>query len=96
MAAEFSIINNFTLNNLWTFKNEKLYFGKKLFRRFAAFNVSSIVSGIALPSLVIGAGTHHFGDQYRTLFLVIAVACITVPLNWFVYNNVIWKKTPKI
>ncbi len=93
MAAEFSIINNFTLNNLWTFKNEKLYFGKKLLRRFAAFNVSSVVSGIALPSLVIGTGTHYLGDQYRTLFLIIGVAFITVPLNWFVYNKVIWKKT---
>ncbi|OGD83350.1 hypothetical protein A2572_01575 [Candidatus Collierbacteria bacterium RIFOXYD1_FULL_40_9] len=92
MAAEFSIISNFTFNNLWTFKNEKMSFGKRLLKRFAAFNVSSIVSGIALPSLVIGTGTHYFGDQYRTLFLIIGVACITVPLNWFVYNKVIWKK----
>lgn len=96
MAAEFSIISNFTLNNAWTFKNEKMSFGRRLIKKFAAFNVSSIVSGIALPSLVIGTGTHYFGDQYRTLFLIIGVACITVPLNWFVYNKVIWKKTPKI
>lgn len=92
MAAEFSIISNFTLNNVWTFKNEKMSFGRRLVKKFAAFNVSSIVSGIALPSLIIGTGTHHFGDQYRTLFLVIGVAFVTVPLNWFVYNKVIWKK----
>lgn len=91
MAAEFSIISNFTLNNLWTFKKEKMSFGRKLLKRFAAFNISSVISGIALPSLVIGTGTHYFGDQYRTLFLVIGVLFITVPLNWFVYNKVIWK-----
>lgn len=92
MAAEFSIVSNFALNNAWTFKNEKMSFGRRLIKKFAAFNASSIISGIVLPSLIIGTGTHHFGDQYRTLFLIIGVACVTVPLNWFVYNKVIWKK----
>ncbi len=94
-AAEFSIISNFTFNNLWTFKNEKLFFGRRLIKKFAAFNLSSVLSGIVLPSLVIGAGTHFFGDEYRTLFLILGVGFITVPLNWFVYNKVIWKKVKK-
>ena len=92
LAAEVSIISNFILNNLWTFKNEKLVWGSKLVKKFTTFNLSSVVSGIIIPSLVIGFGTQVFGDQYRTLFLVIAVFAITVPLNWFIYNLVIWKK----
>ena len=92
LAAEFSIISNFILNNLWTFKNEKLIWGTTLVKKFTTFNLSSVVSGIVLPSLVIGVGTQVFGDQYRTLFLVLAVFAITVPLNWFIYNLVIWKK----
>jgi len=92
LAAEFSIISNFILNNLWTFKNEKLIWGATLIKKFTTFNLSSVVSGIVLPSLVIGAGTQVFGDAYRTLFLVLAVFAITVPLNWFIYNLVIWKK----
>jgi dolichol-phosphate mannosyltransferase len=92
MAAEISIISNFILNNLWTFKNEKLVWGAKLVKKFTTFNLSSVVSGIILPSLVIGAGTQIFGDQYRFHFLIIAVFFITVPLNWFIYNTVIWKK----
>lgn len=92
LAAEVSIISNFTLNNLWTFKNEKLIWGKKLIEKFITFNLSSVISGIIIPSIVIGAGTQVFGDQYRFLFLVIAVAFFTVPLNWFIYNLVIWKK----
>ncbi len=92
LAAEISIISNFILNNLWTFKNEKLIWGAKLVKKFATFNLGSVVSGIIIPSIVIGLGTQTFGDKYRTLFLVIAVFCITVPLNWFIYNTVIWKK----
>jgi len=92
LAAEVSIISNFTFNNLWTFKNEKLIWGLIMLKKFATFNLSSVVSGIILPSLVIGLGTQFFGDQYRTLFLVIAVFFITVPLNWFIYNVFIWKK----
>ncbi len=92
LAAEVSIVSNFTLNNLWTFKNEKLVWGKKLLQKFVTFNLSSVISGILIPSLVIGAGTQIFGDQYRFLFLVIAVFFFTVPLNWFIYNLVIWKK----
>ncbi len=92
MAAEFSIISNFTFNNLWTFKKERLSWGLRLLRKFTQFNLSSVISGIVLPSLVIGAGTHFFGDEYRTLFLIIGVIFITVPLNWFIYNKVIWRK----
>lgn len=92
MAAEVSILSNFILNNLWTFKNEKLVWGAKLIKKFTTFNLSSVVSGIIIPSIVIGIGTQVFGDAYRTLFLVIAVFAITVPLNWFIYNTVIWKK----
>ncbi len=92
LAAEVSIVSNFIFNNLWTFKNEKLVWGAKLIKKFTAFNLSSVVSGIILPSIVIGIGTQVFGDQYRTLFLVIAVFGLTVPLNWFIYNTVIWRK----
>jgi dolichol-phosphate mannosyltransferase len=92
LAAEVSIISNFILNNLWTFKNEKLIWGKVLLQKFATFNLGSVISGIVIPSIIIGAGTQVFGDQYRTLLLVIAVFFFTVPLNWFIYNLVIWKK----
>ncbi|HSV95042.1 MAG TPA: glycosyltransferase family 2 protein [Spirochaetia bacterium] len=92
LAAEVSIISNFTLNNLWTFKNEKLVWGNKMLHKFATFNLSSVISGIVIPSIIIGVGTQVFGDQYRNLFLVFAVFFFTVPLNWLIYNLVIWKK----
>ena len=95
LASEVAIISNFILNNLWTFKNEKLVWGVRLIKKFITFNLSSVVSGIIIPSLVIGIGTQIFGDAYRTLFLVFAVFGLTVPLNWFIYNKVIWKQNKK-
>lgn len=92
LASEVAIISNFILNNLWTFKNEKLVWGAKLVKKFFTFNLSSVVSGIIIPSLVIGLGTGILGDSYRTALLFFAVFCLTVPLNWFIYNTVIWKK----
>lgn len=92
LASEISIISNFTLNNRWTFKKEKHTWGNQLFKKFLAFNASSIVGGIIIPTLIIALGTEIFGDHLKTLFLVIAVFGFTVPFNWFMYNKVIWKK----
>lgn len=93
-AAEISIISNFAWNNVWTFSKEKITSVSELLKKFIAFNVSSIIGGILVPSLIIGIGTQILGDRYRTLFLFIAVFGFTVPYNWFVYNKFIWKKKP--
>lgn len=92
LASEISIISNFIFNNLWTFKNEKLFWGKRLLKKFTAFNLSSIFGGVVVPTAIIALGTQIFGDNTKTLFLFIAVFGFTVPYNWFIYNKVIWKK----
>jgi len=92
LASEISIVSNFIFNNLWTFSNQKLSLGRHMMKKFAAFNVSSIFGGIIVPTLIIGLGTQVFGDQTKTLFLVLAVFGFTVPYNWFIYNTLIWKK----
>ncbi len=92
LASEISIVSNFIFNNLWTFSNQKMNFGKHMMKKFAAFNLSSIFGGIIVPTLIIALGTQFFGDNTKTLFLVIAVFGFTVPFNWFVYNTLIWKK----
>lgn len=91
-AAEISIISNFTFNNIWTFSKEKITKPSELFGKFATFNLSSILGGIIIPSLVIGIGTQMFGDQYRQLLLFVAVFGFTIPYNWFIYNKFIWGK----
>lgn len=90
LAAELSIISNFTWNNLWTFSKEKIT-GSSLFSKFLTFNASSLVTGILIPSTVIALLTKLFGDHFF-LYQVIAIFLLTIPLNWLVYNKIIWKK----
>jgi dolichol-phosphate mannosyltransferase len=91
MASEISIISNFTWNNVWTFSKETIKSPKELLSKFIAFNLSSIVGGMLVPSGIIGLGTQLFGDQYRSIFLILAVFGFTIPYNWFIYNKFIWK-----
>jgi dolichol-phosphate mannosyltransferase len=91
-AAEISIVSNFIFNNLWTFSQEKITRVGQYISKFIAFNLSSIIGGIIVPSIVIGIGTQIFGDNYRELFLVLALFTFTIPFNWFVYSRVIWRK----
>lgn len=90
LAAEISIISNFVFNNLWTFSKEKITDKNKLITKFLTFNLSSVFSGIVIPSLVIALLTALFGDKLF-LYQVIAIFGLTIPLNWIIYNKVIWK-----
>jgi len=91
MASEIAIISNFIWNNVWTFAKEKISSPAKLFSKFITFNLSSVITGIVVPSVVIAILTSLFGD-YLFLFQIIAIFGLTIPLNWFVYNKFIWKK----
>lgn len=92
LASELAIISNFTFNNIWTFKKDKISGLGQLVSKFVTFNLSSFITGIVVPSAFIGLCTNFFGDQYSTVYLIIGVFGLTIPLNWFVYNHFIWKK----
>lgn len=92
LASELAIISNFTWNNLWTFSKEKISGIGQLFSKFTTFNLSSFITGIIVPSSFIAACTALFGDKFSTIYLIIGVFGLTIPLNWFVYNHFIWKK----
>lgn len=94
LAAELAIISNFTFNNIWTFKKEKITKASILFSKFITFNLSSLVTGILIPSVVIAILTSTLGDHFF-IYQVIAIFGLTIPLNWFVYNKFIWKNKKK-
>ena len=91
LATELAIISNFIFNNMWTFAAEKITDPIVLFPKFITFNLSSLITGIAVPSIVIALLTAFFGD-YLFLYQIIAIFGLTIPLNWMVYNTFIWKK----
>jgi dolichol-phosphate mannosyltransferase len=92
LASEMAIISNFTWNNLWTFRKEKISGFGQLLSKLATFNLSSFITGIIIPSSFIAVCTYFFSDKFSTIYLIIGVFGLTIPLNWFVYNTLIWKK----
>jgi dolichol-phosphate mannosyltransferase len=92
LATEAAIISNFTLNNIWTFKDKKIENLKDLIVQFAKFNFSSLFAVIVQPLVVTGA-TKIFGDTstVRLAALVVALVCVIIPYNYIVYNMFIWK-----
>jgi len=92
LAAEISIVSNFTWNNLWTFSKEKITSISQLIKKFVTFNLSSVVSGIIIPSTFVSVMTYLLGDKWSSIYLIVGIFVITIPLNWFIYNKIIWKK----
>lgn len=92
LAAEVAIVSNFTWNNLWTFAKEKITSTSQLIHKFVTFNLSSVVTGIIIPSTFVSVMTSFFGDKWSSIYLIVGIFGITIPLNWILYNKVIWKK----
>lgn len=90
MGAELAIISNFTLNNLWTFKEEKITQLGRLVRKFFQFNLTSI-GAIVIQAVVVGLGTRLFGEEVRQIMLIVAIGFFVIPYNYAAYNILIWK-----
>ncbi|MBN2545296.1 MAG: glycosyltransferase [Spirochaetes bacterium] len=92
-ATEISIIHNFTLNNIWTFRSKEHKASSKIFSRFLKFNFTAI-GAIIIQFLAVGFGTLIFGNTLliRQASLIFAIVFINIPYNWIMYNRVIWKK----
>ena len=89
-ATELAIISNFILNNVWTFKQEKISGLGKILYKFFQFNLTS--GGALIIQTVFGTlGVRFFGAQYRQLLLPVIILFLVLPYNYFMYNAVIWK-----
>ncbi len=89
-STELAIISNFTFNNLWTFKMEKITGLGKLTFKFLQFNFTS--AGALIIQTVVGTiGVAIFGAQYRQILLPFIILFMVLPYNYFMYNAVIWK-----
>lgn len=90
VPVELSIISNFTLNNIWTFKSEQIKGLMALIKKFIAFNGTSM--GALLIQLGAGIlGDKLFGVGSRQLVLPIIIVFLVLPFNYTMYNLVIWK-----
>ncbi len=90
-GAELAIISNFVWNNLWTFSHKKIIGLAEIIKKFLTFNLTSF-GAVVIQFIVIGLGTKLTGDQWRQIWLVIAIGFFIIPYNWLMYTKVIWKK----
>jgi dolichol-phosphate mannosyltransferase len=80
IAIEVSILTNFTLNNLWTFKkrNTHVPFWTRLFRYHLVTGLAGIVNYLVLLLLVNNFGLH---DMLSNLSGILIGTVITYSLN---------------
>ncbi len=90
LSTEFAIISNFILNNIWTFKAEKIQGVAQLLKKFFQFNATSL-GALAIQVIFGSVSDTLFGVQYRQLALPFIIVFLVLPYNYFMYNAVIWK-----
>ena len=89
-ATELAIINNYVLNNIWTFKESKIAgLGKTVFK-FFQFNLTS-AGALAIQSIFGPLGVKIVGERFDWLVLAVVVVLMVLPYNYLMYNLVIWK-----
>jgi putative flippase GtrA len=85
-----AIINNFILNNIWTFKTQKITGGGNIVKKFLQFNGTSL--GALLIQTTIGSISDALiGSDKRQLALPFIILFLVLPYNYFMYNAVIWR-----
>lgn len=90
-AAEVAIVNNFTFNNIWTFKEVKITKPFTLVRKFLEFNLTSF-GAIVIQFVVIGVMVLALADNrlIRQIGILVAMPLV-LAFNYTMYNLVIWK-----
>lgn len=91
LAAEVAIMWNYTINNLWTFAEEKITNPLRFVWKFTHFNLTS-VGAIVIQFVVIGSAVLVFGDTtlVRQVALVASMPLV-LSFNYTMYNVFIWK-----
>lgn len=94
LSAEISIITNFILNNIWTFKSQKISGQSNVIKKFFQFNASS-VGAIVIQTIFGTLAEILFGPDHKTLYLAVIIVFLVLPYNWFMYNTFIWRNKKK-
>jgi len=91
LSTELAILNNFTWNNIWTFKDQQINGLTMILSKFLQFNITS--AGGLLIQVVVGVATDYLtGSQYRQIVLPLTIAFLVMPYNSLMYTLVIWRK----
>jgi dolichol-phosphate mannosyltransferase len=99
-GAEAAILSNFIFNNFWTFQDTRKLKEKSPFIiRLAKFNLTSL-GAIFLQAFSVWLGIKFLGSNVilmsyemptRIVVLIPIIVAIVIPLNYLIYNKIIWK-----
>lgn len=100
IGGEGAILSNFLINNVWTFNDTKSVKEQgNVFIRLIKFNLTSLAS-IGLQGLVVYIAVRLLGEnitifdniiQTSIVVLIPTIILLVVPLNYIIYNRIIWK-----
>jgi dolichol-phosphate mannosyltransferase len=89
IAIELSILSNFILNDLWTFRSDQKHVHSQRCQRFILFQLVSL-GGAVINFILLNALSAYGGMDYRVAnFLGILVAFVW---NFFVNRRITWKR----
>lgn len=89
-STELAIINNYVLNNIWTFREAKIGGIGKTISKFLQFNLTS-AGALVIQSFFGPLGVKFVGVEYDWLVLIFVIVFLVLPYNYLMYNLVIWK-----
>jgi dolichol-phosphate mannosyltransferase len=90
LSTELAIINNYILNNVWTFSEKKISGLKNTIVKFLQFNLTS-AGALVIQSLLGPLGVKLVGVKYDAFVLVAIILFVVLPYNYTMYNLFIWK-----
>ncbi len=90
LSTELAIINNYALNNIWTFKESKIKGLANTIKKFLQFNLTS-AGAIVIQSVLGPLGVKLVGVKYDAIVLMVIILFIVLPYNYTMYNLFIWK-----
>jgi len=94
IGAVVAVFSNYNLNNLWTFKNERVKTITQYIWKMLNFYATSAVGVIFIQSGIIYLGDILFGRQYYFFYFIFGTGVLLV-YNFTVYRMVIWRKKPQ-
>jgi len=90
IGAAVAIFSNFNLNNIWTFKNEKITSVKRYFLKMIQFYATSAFGVIVLQTGTITLGDILLGKKFYFIYFLFGTALVLI-WNFTIYNKFIWK-----
>jgi dolichol-phosphate mannosyltransferase len=91
IGAELAIFSNYNLNNLWTFKDNKINTPGAYLLKMLQFFLTSNVGVFIFQNGIIALGEKMYGRDYKNVYFLLGTALLLI-WNFTIYNKIIWKK----